>query len=100
MKDADYGELVVKYGGLDAMATELGKHASNLERTISDIKTAVTQAAAGWEGDAHTTYRDVQQQWDKDAQAIKDALQAIGRVVHDAGGHYHGGDKKAAQYFL
>ena len=57
------------------------------------------RAAAGWEGDAHTTYTEVQASWDKDAAIIHKALTDITRVVHNAGGDYRGGDKKAASYF-
>lgn len=93
------GELAVKYGGLDAMATELGNQAKKLEQDLHEIKAAVKAAAAGWEGDAHTTYTEVQTAWDKDAAIIHKALMDITRVVHNAGGDYRGGDKKAASYF-
>jgi WXG100 family type VII secretion target len=99
MANPHYDELAVKYGGLDAMATELGNQAHRLEQDLHDIRQAVKAAAAGWEGDAHTTYTEVQQAWDKDAQVIHKALTDITRLVHQAGGDYRGGDKKAASYF-
>ncbi|WP_255955533.1 WXG100 family type VII secretion target [Streptomyces odontomachi] len=99
MANPHYDELAVKYGGLDAMATELGNQANKLEQDLHDIRSAVHAAAQGWEGDAHTTYREVQQAWDKDAQVIHKALADITRLVHNAGGDYRGGDKKAASYF-
>jgi WXG100 family type VII secretion target len=99
MANPHYDELSVKYGGLDAMATELGNQAKKLEQDLHDIQSAVKRAASGWEGDAHTTYTEVQTAWDKDAAIIHKALMDITRVVHNAGGDYRGGDKKAASYF-
>jgi WXG100 family type VII secretion target len=99
MANPHYDELSVKYGGLDAMATELGNQAKRLETDLEDIKKAVARAATGWEGDAHTTYTEVQSAWDRDAQVIHKALTDITRLVHNAGGDYRGGDKKAASYF-
>ncbi|GHH88025.1 hypothetical protein GCM10018793_66060 [Streptomyces sulfonofaciens] len=99
MANPHYDELAVKYGGLDAMATELGNQAKRLETDLEDIKAAVARAATGWEGEAHTTYTTVQQAWNKDAKIIHEALMSITRLVHNAGGDYRGGDLKAASYF-
>jgi WXG100 family type VII secretion target len=52
-----------------------------------------------WEGEAHQAYIKRQAEWDREARAIHEALHAIGRAVHAAGGDYMGGDKKAASYF-
>lgn len=92
-------ELVVKYGALDATATELGNQAKQLEQDLEDIKKAVASVAAGWQGEAHTFYVEMQQKWDKEAKDIHQALLAISQVVARAGGDYMGGDKKAASYF-
>jgi WXG100 family type VII secretion target len=92
-------ELVVKYGGLDGMTTELIIQAKKLDDTISSIGSAMKSVGEGWEGDAHTTYVQVQQAWQKDAAAVHHALQDIARRVHAAGGDYRAGDKKAAGYF-
>lgn len=99
MANPHYDELAVKYGGLDAMTTELVNQAKALDDTIKNIGSAVKAAAAGWEGDAHTTYTQVQHAWDKDAQAVHQALADIAAKVHAAGGDYYAGDKKAAGYF-
>ncbi|WP_156726830.1 WXG100 family type VII secretion target [Streptomyces apocyni] len=93
-------ELVVKYGSLDAAATTLGNQAKKLEQDLRDIRTAMAAVAAGWEGEAHSTYVTEQQKWDKEANDIHQALQQIGQVVGRAGGDYMGGDKKAASYFI
>ncbi|MFP3987548.1 WXG100 family type VII secretion target [Streptomyces sp. E11-3] len=93
-------ELVVKYDGLDVAATTLGNQAKKLEQDLRDIRTAMMSVAAGWEGEAHSTYVTEQQKWDKEANDIHTALKQIGQVVANAGGEYMGGDKRAASYFL
>ncbi|MER5494951.1 WXG100 family type VII secretion target [Streptomyces sp. LE64] len=100
MSTGNYDELVVKYGGLDATATELANQAKKLEEDLASIKRAVATVAAGWEGEAHTMYTQEQAKWDREAEDIHQALVAIGQVVARAGGDYMGGDKKAASYFL
>ncbi|MGH4035328.1 WXG100 family type VII secretion target [Actinomycetota bacterium Odt1-20B] len=92
--------LAVKYGGLDAITTELGLQARELEATLADIKRAVAKVAEGWEGEAHTAYLAKQKEWDEHVSAIHRALQEIGQKVSQAGGDYRGGDLKGASYFL
>jgi WXG100 family type VII secretion target len=94
-----HDELVVKYGALDATATELGNQAKQLEQDLADIKKAVASVASGWQGEAHTFFVEQQQLWDKEANDIHQALVAISQVVGRAGGDYMGGDKNAASYF-
>ncbi|GGY01720.1 WXG100 family type VII secretion target [Streptomyces minutiscleroticus] len=100
MSDSGYGELVVKYGALDAAATEIGNQAKQLEQDLEEIKKMVASVASGWEGEAHTTYTEQQAAWDKEARNIHQALVSIAQVVGRAGGDYMGGDKKAASYYL
>ena len=93
-------ELAVKYGGLDALTTELGNQAQKLEQDLGALKSAIAQAATGWEGEAASTFQQVMVEWDRHAQAIHLALMDIGKKVGAAGGDYRGGDLKAAGYFL
>ncbi|MCX4642791.1 MULTISPECIES: WXG100 family type VII secretion target [Streptomyces] len=95
----NHDELVVKYGGLDATATELGTQAKRLEADLAEIKQAVANVAGLWEGEAHEAYARKQAEWDREARGIHAALESIGHKVHQAGGDYMGGDKKAASYF-
>ncbi|MFD5700224.1 WXG100 family type VII secretion target [Streptomyces lasiicapitis] len=99
MASASFDEMSVKYGGLDAMTTELGNEARRLEENLADIKRAVAKVAAGWEGEAHQAYLLKQRKWDEHAQAIHTALMQIGQKVGMAGGDYRGGDLKGASYF-
>jgi WXG100 family type VII secretion target len=99
MVDAHYDGLAVKYGGLDAMTTELGNQAKKLEEDIQALKSAVMQAAAGWEGEAANAFGQKMKQWDADAAAIHTALVSIGQKVTLAGGDYRAGDLKGASYF-
>lgn len=92
-------ELAVKYGGLDALTTELGTQAQKLEQDLGALKSAIAQAATGWEGEAATAFQEVMVEWDKHANAIHTALMQIGSKVSQAGGDYRGGDLKAAGYF-
>lgn len=94
------GELEVTYHWLDEMATQLVNEAKELSESLEVIKQKVNSVAGMWEGEAHRTYTQQQAAWDKEAQAIREALASIGRVVHSAGGDYLGGDKKAASYYL
>ncbi|ARX86868.1 MULTISPECIES: WXG100 family type VII secretion target [Streptomyces] len=99
MVSVNRDELAVKYGGLDAITTELGIQAKQLESDLGDIKRAVARVAEGWEGEAHTAYTLKQKEWDKHASAIHTALMQIGQKVSQAGGDYRGGDLKGASYF-
>ncbi|WP_317987150.1 hypothetical protein [Streptomyces kanamyceticus] len=56
MANVHLDELAVKYGGLDAITTELGIQARQLEADLADIKRAVAKVVEGWEGEAHTAY--------------------------------------------
>ncbi|MFE9768565.1 WXG100 family type VII secretion target [Streptomyces sp. NPDC005808] len=94
------GELSVTYDGLDVTATTLANQAKKLEEDLEAIQQKVASVAGLWEGEAHTAYAQQQAAWDKEAKGIHDALVAIARVVHQAGGDYMGGDKKAASYYL
>ena len=94
------GELEVSYGSLDETATRLANEAKELEASLEAIKAKVNSVAGMWEGTAHTTYTTQQASWDREATGIHEALVAIGRVVHQAGGDYQGGDRKAASYFM
>ena len=96
----NHDELVVKYGALDAAATEIGNQAKQLEQDLDELKSMVASVASGWEGEAHSMYQDQQAKWDKEARDIHQALVAIAQAVGRAGGDYHGGDKKAASYYL
>ncbi|MEV1062018.1 WXG100 family type VII secretion target [Streptomyces sp. NPDC050263] len=100
MVNVHYDELAVKYGGLDAITTELGNQAKKLEDDLSALKAAVQQVAAGWEGESAGAFQGKMVEWDKDAAAIHAALVAIGHRVTEASGDYRGGDLKAAGYFL
>ncbi|KUN76016.1 hypothetical protein AQJ66_35310 [Streptomyces bungoensis] len=94
------GELEVTYSGLDDTATKLADHAKRLEDSLEAIKHKVAGVASMWEGEAHTAYAEQQAAWDREAQGIHEALMAIGKVVHAAGGDYQGGDRKAASYYM
>ncbi|MBJ7907522.1 WXG100 family type VII secretion target [Streptomyces sp. NPDC004549] len=94
------GELEVTYQSLDETATQLANHAKRLEESLEAIKQKVAGVASMWEGEAHTVYAERQADWDKQAKGIHEALMAISRVVHSAGGDYLGGDKKAASYYM
>ncbi|MGW0207949.1 WXG100 family type VII secretion target [Streptomyces sp. NPDC003233] len=89
----------VHYDGLDQMATEIANQAKNLEASLDEIKREVQRVSGMWEGEAHQVYIKKQTEWDQEARALHEALRAIGRAVHAAGGDYMGGDKKAASYF-
>ncbi|MCX4670414.1 WXG100 family type VII secretion target [Streptomyces sp. NBC_01381] len=99
MANVHYGEMAVKYGGLDAITTELGNQAKQLEADLADIKRAVAKVAEGWEGKAHEAYVLKQKEWDNNVEAIHRALVEIGQKVGQAGGDYRGGDLKGASYF-
>ncbi|GAA4028867.1 WXG100 family type VII secretion target [Streptomyces sp. NBC_01352] len=99
MANVHYDGLAVKYGGLDAITTELGNQASKLESDIQALKSAVVRVAAGWEGEAANAFGSKMKEWDADADAIHQALVSIGKKVSDAGGDYRAGDLKAAGYF-
>ncbi|MEV6839678.1 WXG100 family type VII secretion target [Streptomyces sp. NPDC052301] len=100
MSANNIGDLEVSYHNLDHTATQLANHAKRLEESLEAIKQKVAGVASMWEGEAHHTYTEQQAAWDREAQGIHEALMAIGRVVHAAGGDYQGGDKKAASYFM
>ncbi|MFG2605099.1 WXG100 family type VII secretion target [Streptomyces sp. NPDC048514] len=89
----------VHYDRLDEMATQIGQQAQKLEQGLEAIKSKVQSVSSMWEGEAHNTYVQEQAAWDREARGIHEALVAIGKVVHAAGGDYMGGDKKAASYF-
>ncbi|MGW5739398.1 MULTISPECIES: WXG100 family type VII secretion target [Streptomyces] len=99
MVNVHYGEMAVKYGGLDAITTELGNQARQLEADLADIKRAVAKVAEGWEGRAHEEYVLQQKSWDDNVEAIHRALVEIGQKVSQAGGDYRSGDLKGASYF-
>ncbi|MEU6659925.1 WXG100 family type VII secretion target [Streptomyces sp. NPDC046821] len=96
----NHDEMVVKYGSLDTAATEIGNMAKQLDADLEEIKQLVAGTVAYWEGEAQSKYGEEQQKWDKEARDIHQALHSIGLVVHQAGGDYMGGDKKAASFFL
>ncbi|MBL1108053.1 WXG100 family type VII secretion target [Streptomyces sp. 5-8] len=100
MSAQNLGDLEVSYGNLDHTATQLADHARRLEESLEAIKQKVAGVADMWEGEAHTTYTEQQAAWDREATGIHEALVAIGKVVHSAGGDYQGGDRKAASYFM
>lgn len=94
------GELEVSYGSLDETATRLANEAKQLEASLEAIKQKVNSVSDMWVGEAHAAYTQKQAAWDREARSIHEALVAISRVVHQAGGDYQGGDKKAASYFM
>lgn len=100
MSNPNYEELAVRYGGLDSITTDLGHTASQLESDLSALKSAVMQAAQGWEGEAAQAFQTKMKEWDTHASAIHTALMQIGHKVTLAGGDYRGGDLKGASYFL
>ncbi|WP_225823242.1 WXG100 family type VII secretion target [Streptomyces naphthomycinicus] len=100
MSSQNLGDLEVSYHNLDHTATQLADHARRLEESLEAIKQKVAGVADMWEGEAHTTYTEQQTAWDREANGIHEALVAIGKVVHAAGGDYQGGDRKAAGYFM
>ncbi|HEY8978677.1 MAG TPA: WXG100 family type VII secretion target [Streptomyces sp.] len=93
------GEMAVKYGGLDAITTELGTQAARLESDLQALKAAVMRVAAGWEGEAANAFGQKMKEWDTNSANIHAALVAIGHKVTDASGDYRGSDLKAASYF-
>ncbi len=99
MANVHYDELAVKYGGLDAITTELGNQAKKLEADLQALKSAVVQAAADWEGESQNAFAIKMKEWDNHVSAIHTALVTIGQKVGQAGGDYRGGDLKAAGYF-
>ncbi|GHD67998.1 WXG100 family type VII secretion target [Streptomyces mirabilis] len=92
-------DLAVKYGVLDALATELGGLAKQLESDLTELKQGVHNAAEGWAGDAYDAFQRKSKEWDNHTSAIHQALLSITQKVHQAGGDYRGGDKKAASFF-
>lgn len=92
-------DLSVKYGVLDALATELGNLAKQLETDLGQLKKGVLDVAEGWGGEAYDAFQRKSKKWDEHATAIHNALHSIGQKVHEAGGDYRGGDLKAAGYF-
>ncbi|WP_328659556.1 WXG100 family type VII secretion target [Streptomyces sp. NBC_00334] len=100
MSGANYDELAVTYGTMDALATELGNQAKKLEEDLEALKKAVLDSAAGWGGEAFEEFTKKTKQWDEHATAIHKALVSIGHRVGTAGGDYRGGDLKGASYFL
>jgi WXG100 family type VII secretion target len=99
MVDVHYDEIAVRYGGLDAITTELGNEAKKLEEGLKALKAAVVRAASGWEGEAANAFGQKMKEWDADAAAIHAALVSIGQKVSVASGDYRGTDLKAAGYF-
>ncbi|MER5180198.1 WXG100 family type VII secretion target [Streptomyces sp. NPDC002896] len=99
MVNAHYDELAVKYGSLDALATELGNQAKKLEGDLEALKRAVVEVTSGWEGEAQRAFAVQQKEWDKHATGIHQALVSIAQKVHQAGGDYRAGDLKGASYF-
>lgn len=94
-----YQDLAVKYGSLDALATELGNVAKNLEADLAALKQGVLQVAEGWGGEAYEAFHRKSKKWDEHANGIHQALLSITHRVHQAGGDYRGGDLKGASYF-
>ncbi|QNP69839.1 WXG100 family type VII secretion target [Streptomyces roseirectus] len=99
MANVHDGEMAVKYGGLDAITTELGAQAAKLEADLQALKSAVLRVAAGWEGEAAEAFGQKMKEWDTNAANIHSALVTIGHKVTDASGDYRGSDLKAASYF-
>ncbi|MCK1821314.1 WXG100 family type VII secretion target [Streptomyces sp. XM83C] len=91
--------LQVTYDGLDVAATNIGNEAKALEQDLAELRRMVVQSQEYWAGEAQGTFHDKLQRWDKEANDIHQALVGIGHVVHQAGGDYMAGDKKAASYF-
>ncbi|MBT3154898.1 WXG100 family type VII secretion target [Streptomyces sp. CHD11] len=100
MSGAHYDELAVKYGTMDALATELGDQAKKLEEDLQALKKAVLDAAAGWGGEAYEEFTKKTTEWDRHATGIHEALVAISKRVSTAGGDYRGGDLKGSSYFM
>ncbi|MFI5684797.1 MULTISPECIES: WXG100 family type VII secretion target [unclassified Streptomyces] len=92
-------DLSVKYGVLDALATELGDAAKKLEADLGHLKKGVLDVAEGWDGEAYRAFQAKSKKWDEHANAIHQALLSITHRVHEAGGDYRGGDLKGASYF-
>ncbi|MCH0567279.1 MULTISPECIES: WXG100 family type VII secretion target [unclassified Streptomyces] len=91
--------LQVTYDGLDTAATTIGNEAKALEQDLDELRRMVVQSQEYWAGEAQSTFHQKLQRWDKEANDIHQALTGIGHVVHQAGGDYMEGDKKAASFF-
>ncbi|MEU3950275.1 WXG100 family type VII secretion target [Streptomyces sp. NPDC029526] len=100
MSGVHYDELAVKYGTMDALATELGDQAKKLEEDLEALKKAVLDAAAGWGGEAYEEFTKKSKEWDRHARGIHQALTSIAQRVGTAGGDYRGGDLKGSSYFM
>jgi WXG100 family type VII secretion target len=96
---AHYEDLAVKYGALDALATELGDVAKNLEEDLKALKAGVLSVGEGWGGEAYDAFQRKSRKWDEHASAVHQALLSITHRVQGAGGDYRGGDIKGASYF-
>jgi WXG100 family type VII secretion target len=91
--------LSVTYDALDQTATRIGNESKALEQDLRELKNMVMQSRQYWEGEAQSDFDAKLKRWDKEASDIHSALTSIGHVVHNAGGDYMEGDKKAASYF-
>ncbi len=95
----NYDELAVKYGGLDALSTEIGNQAKKLDEDLRALKAAVQHSAEGWQGEGANAFAGKAKEWDAHVTGIHTALTQLTGMIHQAGGDYRGGDLKAASYF-
>ncbi|MCX3061767.1 WXG100 family type VII secretion target [Streptomyces beihaiensis] len=91
--------LHVVYAGLDSAATTIGNEGKALEADLEELKQLVKKSHQYWEGVSAEEFHHKLQRWDTQARHIHEAITKIGHAVHEAHGHYQGGDKKAASYF-
>ncbi|GAA0481085.1 WXG100 family type VII secretion target [Streptomyces stramineus] len=93
------GELVVHYGSLQDTARDIKKAAGVIERELEAMRSAVSNVAAGWEGEAHTMMLQVDAEFRRRSAHIQATLKQVADLVLTGSENYYATDRKASQLF-
>ncbi len=93
------GELAVHYGSVEQTASDIERVAARLQEEIEKMRSAVSNVAEGWEGEAHNMMQQADAIFHARSVHIQQTLKDVANRVRTGSAQYHATDKKASQLF-
>ncbi|TCO59409.1 WXG100 family type VII secretion target [Actinocrispum wychmicini] len=83
------GKIVADFGGLVEVEQAIHQAANRLEDELSGLRARIAPLCESlWTGAAAAAYKQVQDDWDKSAEEIRDVMTGLHRIVRTARGNY------------
>ena len=86
--------LVVDFAQLQAAIDHMASFGQDVTECLADTDRAMAALRATWHGDASDSQAQAQQQWEKGAEQMKDALAQLQKIAQQAHTNYSDAVKK------